>query len=192
MKNFWAVIVFLGALVTAGCSASIGTSGVHVNYGNEKASPSWQTVKYDQYDGRKLSMELPYELKEDKACFINDPNISRQEYYDNNDVGIWTSVYHLCFDDPKWEVDFGMKSFGLNLDKDYNPELKKMEKRTINGREVIYGEINMVNPSNEKLMVKCLGFDMDSEYWIIRYVYRESDKEAREIVDRSMKSITIQ
>ena len=50
----------------------------------------------------------------------------------------------------------------------------------------------MVNPSNEKLMVKCLGFDMDSEYWIIRYVYRESDKEAREVVDRSMKSITIQ
>lgn len=192
MRKVFMIALALMTLVVAGCSASVGTSGVHINTGDGNTVPSdWQTVTYDQYDGRKLSLELPYQLKEDKDCFIKDPDIDKQEYLDRFEGGLWTSIYHLSFGDPDLGLNFGIESFGLNLDKDFHPELKKMEKRTINGQEVIYAEINMVNHSNKKLMVKCLGFDMDSEYWIIRYVYGEADKELQEVVDRSMQSITI-
>ncbi len=192
LKSFLLTAVVFMVLVMAGCTASVGNkSGVQYDENGQFVSADWRKVSLPTTDGRNLCLEAPFDLKEEEPIEDSDL-LKNQVAYIYNGSRILVVVYRGTLVDPENEIDFNVNTFmdGINKEK-HRPEIKKIEHRTINGQEVTYAEVSLVDLDNEPKRADCLGIDLGSEFWTIKYIYSPSDKESVEVAKRSLASIAI-
>lgn len=190
MRRIWkkllvvALVFFTGTV--SGCT---GNSELHGgNYDNKDC---WKTITFTQNSGRKLSLDLPFELN-DNGDFESDDIVRNAEWHRYEDDNIFVSVDHCRFFDAKSKINFNLQTFMadfVNYEK-MHPALQKIETRIINGKEMTYAEIQAEDNGRRK--IECLGMDSGKESWTIVYVYRNDDTAMQKLVEKSMATVSLQ
>ena len=191
------IMLMLAALFTSGCGPVVRLGAIMLRDAIKGDSPffeasgsKWKTIKLEQNDGKILQLDLPFALN-DNGEFESDDIVQNAEWHRYKNDSIFVSVDHCRLADSKKEVTFNLKTFTADFGgrEKMHPKLKKIEKRTINGKEMTYAEIQAED--NGARTIECVGIHSGRESWTIIYAYRSDDKTMHKLVEKSIASISL-
>ncbi len=182
IKRLFVILIFFVGLGMMGCGNNTGV----INDENRDG-----IVSLSQENGMKMYLYLPFKLDEYEK-FPSNSAINNPERYRHVGDKIFVSIYHGVVAEQDVKVNFNMETFmgAFESPEEFNPIMKKIEKRNINGKEVTYADIR-ADFYNEPFRAECVGIYSGNEFWTILYFYNEKDKESQEVVKKSINSITI-
>ena len=183
----------------AGCAMSSGAGASQTLRQKAEARDDyeWSIVEYPQTEGKKMKVELPFELEKDNT---------------EEGVGGWRADSYSHYDDDKlFSVEMVHVS-GLRPEREFDMEgflkarfvdpeglkvtVKDRGIRTVNGLKMTYLDVRLLdeeNGSQRPARLLNLGFfGGEGECWAISYFAYEGDLEGQMNIERSIKSIKLE
>lgn len=179
-KQIMAAFMSLVAMISSGCSpvAEDWFSG----------SPL-QTEKFSQSNGQNFCADLPFELDWQERAHEKD-QIYEEYHHDEDNFEI--NVTHIGLTAPDRNMNLDFQTCKKNIEASYEnkSEIKKIEKKTINGREGCYTEFEF---NMHGIPARMIGFSLwtDKDYWSVDYIYPIDDKKKAKIVEKSLASVVL-
>ncbi|WP_033169752.1 hypothetical protein [Selenomonas sp. ND2010] len=204
LRCFGIGVLLLTTTVTSGCTvwesfaiarAVLTVDRIASRHDNLPKNPppvetyqNFKTKILRQQDGKGLSIDLPFKL--DYVSLPAEGNVKSAERYFHHEDRCFVDIYHGSMADPGQKMPFNLDSFMKSYQEadKMHPVLKTCEQRTINGQEMTYALIQFNGYGNKQTM-ECLGVYSGNDFWIISYGYKEDDSQAKQMVERSMKSV---
>ena len=152
---------------------------------------NWRSIILSQDDGKKLYIDLPFEL-DNRGDYEPDGLTKNAKWYRHKGEKIIVNIDHDTVIDANTKIDFNLKTFMSGFEKKalMNAKMKVIEEKEINGKKVTYAKIIMDEYDNPQIL-EGVGIRTNSEYWIITYTYMGKNKDVHTIVEKSIDSIKI-
>lgn len=204
MKLFLKYRVFSVALLLpvllgmAGCAMSSDESASHILSQKAEAGDGyeWHTVEYAQTDGKKMKVELPFDLaKDDTEEGVGGWRADSYSHYDD-DRFFSVEMVHVSGLRPEREFDMeGFLKASFVDPEGLKVTVKDKGTRTVHGLKMNYLDVRLLdeeNGSQRPARLLNIGFfGGEGECWAISYFAYEDDLEGQMNIERSIKSIKL-
>ena len=195
MKKLVFILLVVMALFVPGCAGNNKSQEITTSSNEQIQKDGWQSIELPQKDGKKLYIDLPFNLEDCGDFKINNEinkDIKNAKWYRHEDDKINVSVDWALVANDDFKINFDIKTFMVDFDdaEQLNAKMKILEDKYINGRKVTYAKI-VIDEDNNPQIIECIGIDGGNEYWTIMYTYIEGNREMEKMVKRSMESIAI-
>ena len=195
MKKLVFILLVVMALFLPGCSGNNKSQEITTSSNEQIKKDGWRSIELPQKDGKKLYVDLPFNLKDCGDFKINNEinkDIKSAKWYRHEDDKINVSVDWALVGNNDFKINFDIKTFMVDFDdaEQLNAKMKILEDKYINGRKVTYAKI-VIDEDNNPQIIECIGIDGGNEYWTIMYTYIEGNREMEKMVKRSIESIAI-
>jgi len=190
-KTFLTFAMLVVMVMSAGCMMQMGLPDMNLLGSEEDKIPAdWQRVELPRAEKGKLTMALPFALKE-KPGMKTDAIVQNTVRFQNESDRLLVDVSRGSIVSGR-KPKFTLKTFmwDVNIDQKH-PKIIKSGEGKVDGHDATYAEISMVDNKNRPFRVACLGIQMDSEFWLIEYFYPEGDQDMEKAAKQSMNSIKI-
>ena len=193
------VLLKTGIMGMAGCGRHADADESHLLGKKAESGDGYElrTVEYAQTDGKKMKVELPFELEKDNT----EEGVSgwREDSYSHYDYDRFLSVEMVHVSGLRPGRVFDMEGF-LKVSF-VDPEglkvtVKDRGTRVVNGLKMTYLDVQLLdeeNGSQRPARLLNLGFfGGEGEFWAISYFAYEDDKLGQKMIEKSIESIKVE
>lgn len=203
--KIWMAFLLAGMLAfgMTGCKSEAGMA--NDVEGKEVAGlpgGSWRTVMLPVDEGRKVFMELPFDMGEPYELEPWPGQWLRklENYLNDDDELLGIEFFHGSGIDPQKKIKFDLQTImvlgeieeGRNFNLKVVP--KKIETRKVDGVEVTYADLRLADAESDvsnEVRVECLAFcPNEDEYWLMKFSYEAWNTHIHEVVERAINSLS--
>lgn len=200
MANLVCVLLLPAVLLLgAGCNREAQEKSILPSFEEVQAGYVWKEQEFSQADGKKLILELPFQLEKEETLQPNTiEKLESYSYYDDKNY-ISAELVHGIGMPKEMAENFDVEGFlkasfvdaeGLQV------KVKDRGRKQVGDREMTYLDVQLLDKESDSTtparLMNVGFFGGEGEFWAVSWFAYEDDPAGQRMIERSLESIRVE